>query len=152
MPSRVILRFCFFRSSKYIKVTVLLSSLMIRFSVMATHRTYLPRYSKSLEVPKNEDESYPPWEVRHCERLSNAVYSSLLTPGASPVAAGVINILNLAAMIVAVQMSSHRCRSTGGDICKRSPVSGQHTISISFKIPRSKTTHDPGNFVHDRTR
>lgn len=49
-------------------------------------------------------------------------------------------------------MSSHGCRSTGGDICKRSPVSGHHTISISFKISWRKTAHDPGNFVHDHTR
>ena len=31
-------------------------------------------------------------------------------------------------------------------------MSGQHTISILFQILGSKTTHDPGNFVHDGPR
>jgi len=78
--------------------------------------------------------------------------SSFLTRGTSSVAAGMINIVNLAASIAPVQMGSHRSRPAGGEICKRPLMSGQHTISISFQIPGSKTAHDPGNFVHDRTR
>ena len=77
---------------------------------------------------------------------------SLLARGANSVATGMINIVNLAALIATVQMSPHRCRPTGGKIGKRPSVSGQHTISISLKISWSKTAHDPGNLVHDRTR